>query len=245
MRIGIFSDVHSNLEALERVVETYANKGVDKYICLGDVVGYGANPNECCKIVRDLVEFTVLGNHDAAVSGRMNYSYYYDAAREALDWHANLITKTHSDWLKSLSYIKVLENCAFCHGSPVSPEDFEYVFNLEQARELFPHYKKLNWVTFIGHSHLTKAFALYEDGFTVEDVSGKQIVLDDNKKYIVTVGSVGQPRDYDNRSCYTVFDMDTSTVTYHRVEYNIQKAATKIFKSKLVSNFGKRLYLGI
>ena len=245
MKIGIFSDVHSNLEALEKVVEAYEGFEIDYFACLGDVVGYGANPNECCEIVKKMADFTILGNHDAAVAGRMNYSYYYDAAREALDWHAEIISKDNKEWLNTLPYDEEREGFRFSHGSPTCPQDFEYVFNLEQARDLFPTYEEMDWVTFIGHSHLTKAFALYDDGHTVDDVTSTRIDFERGKKYIVTVGSVGQPRDYDNRACFTVFDTEGPTITYHRAEYNIQRAASKIFKSKLVSNFGKRLYLGI
>src|SRR3954469_18582574 len=104
MRIGIFSDVHANIEALTAVVEAFKSERIDKYVCIGDVVGYGASPNECCDIIRDVAAFTILGNHDAAVAGRMDYSYYYDAARQALDLHASLITPENLSWLKSLPY---------------------------------------------------------------------------------------------------------------------------------------------
>src|SRR5688500_20070189 len=88
MRLGIFSDTHANLEALTAVVKAYERENIDRYVCLGDTVGYGGSPNECCDIVRDLAAFTILGNHDAAVAGRMDYSYYYYAARQELDMHA-------------------------------------------------------------------------------------------------------------------------------------------------------------
>ena len=92
MRLGIFSDVHANLEAMSSVMEAYGTEDIDTYYCLGDVVGYGGSPNECADIVRDVAEVTILGNHDAAVAGRMDYSYYYEAAREALNMHARSLT---------------------------------------------------------------------------------------------------------------------------------------------------------
>src|SRR5437867_663998 len=101
MRIGIFSDTHSNLEALTVVLEKLREERVDKLVCLGDTVGYGADPNECCDLVREAVAFTILGNHDAAVAGRMDYSYYYDAARNALDLHASILRPPNMAWLKS------------------------------------------------------------------------------------------------------------------------------------------------
>ncbi len=246
MLIAIFSDIHANYDALKRVVEAYKNHDpkVDKYVCLGDVVGYGAEPNACCELVRELDATTVVGNHDAAVSGRMNYAYYYDAARNALDWHANRLDEKHHEWLKSLPYREDFEDVTFCHGSPVNLEDFEYVFNLQQANSLVPHWDDLQHVTFIGHSHLTKSFSLHPDEGAVE-VFGPTLEFEEDKKYIVTVGSVGQPRDNDNRSCYGLYDTEAKTFQFNRLEYDIREAARKIFESDLSSDFAKRLFFGI
>ena len=102
MRVGIFSDTHANYEALCAVVQAFEKERIDRYVCLGDTVGYGGSPNECCDVIRDIAAFTILGNHDAAVAGRMDYSYYYDAARQALDFHAEVLSTENMDWLKSL-----------------------------------------------------------------------------------------------------------------------------------------------
>ena len=246
MIIGIFSDVHSNLEAMETVAEAYEEdeRDIEMYVCLGDVVGYGANPNECCEIVREMAEFTILGNHDAAVCGRMNYAFYYDAARNALDWHAEQLEEDHHEWLRSLPYSEVWQDIEYCHGSPVNREDFEYVFNVHQANQLIDHWDDLQHITFIGHSHLTKAFSLDEDEGAVE-MAGPTLEFEPDKKYVVTVGSVGQPRDNDNRACYGVLDTDENTFTYFRTEYDIREAARKIFESELSSDFAKRLFFGI
>src|ERR1700704_4909697 len=104
MRIGLFSDTHANLEALNAVLLAFEDAKVDKLVCLGDTVGYGADPNECCDLVRKKAVFCILGNHDAAVAGRMDYSYYYDAARQALDLHASTLSKENMEWLRSLPY---------------------------------------------------------------------------------------------------------------------------------------------
>jgi len=243
MRIGIFSDIHSNLEGLNAVIETYKNQNIDTFICLGDVVGYGADPNACCDIVKELVTHTVLGNHDAAVSDRMDYGYYYDAARNALDWHRNAITEKNYNWLRSLPYREDGVDMTFCHGSPKNLEAFDYIFTPAQAETLLDEYDDLNKVTFIGHSHLTKAFELNYNN--VEEVGPPVIHLKEGHKYIVTVGSVGQPRDNDNRACCTVFDTEDNTITYLRTVYNIRKAAKKIFDTNLSSDFGKRLFFGV
>lgn len=243
MRIGIISDVHSNIEALTAVAEEIERLECDMVICLGDVVGYGASPNECCELLRSLAAVTILGNHDAAVAGRMDYSFYYDAARHALDWTASRLNETHLDWLKGLSYTHRLENVGFCHGSPLDPEAFEYIFEEGQARNLLPILAELPEITFIGHSHLCRAFAL-EEG-EVHDVVAQRFMVKNGYRYICSVGSVGQPRDLDNRACFATYDTERRVVEYHRVEYDIDKAAQKIFDADLSLRFGKRLFHGV
>lgn len=243
MRLGIFSDVHSNREALGEVLEAFKALDIDRYICLGDTVGYGASPNECCDLVRGLKSTTVLGNHDAAVSGRMDYNYYYEACRRALDYHASILSPENMEWLKSLPYEIREEDRSYCHGSPLNLEEFEYIFSLEQARACLPHYDELAGVTFVGHSHLCKAFALSPD--EVHSVVAARFTVRPEYKYIIGVGSVGQPRDYDNRSSFTLFDTDSRVFEYHRVAYDIEKSAAKIFDSNLERNFGNRLFIGV
>ena len=243
MRIAIISDVHSNIEALSEVVKVIERARADRIVCLGDVVGYGASPNGCCEIVKELAEVTLLGNHDAAVSGRMDYSFYYDAARHALDWTASTLADDHLEWLKSLPYTYRIGDIGFSHGSPVDPQAYEYIFALEQARELMPFIADLPEVTFIGHSHLCKAFAIGNG--EVNDVVAQKFGVRRGYKYMISVGSVGQPRDYDNRACFVIHDTDARTVEYHRVEYDIETSAQRIFDADLALNFGKRLFLGV
>lgn len=265
MKIGIFSDIHSNLNALEVVINFYKEHPCDDYLCLGDVVGYGPQPDECCDLVKKFASVTIVGNHDAAVSGRMAYNYYYDAARNVLDYHARIITKENMKWLSELPYKKSFvvrqgeggkarleeapgasepdSDFTICHGSTINPEDFNYVFYLEQALQLLPSYEKLAPITFIGHSHLTKSFELTPHNAT--DITGNTLHFEEGKKYFVTVGSVGQPRDYDNRSCCTIYDTETRTLTYYRLAYDIEDTVKKLFDTEITCNFGKRLYLGI
>jgi diadenosine tetraphosphatase ApaH/serine/threonine PP2A family protein phosphatase len=243
MRLAVISDIHSNLEALTESLRAAEQQKVDRIISLGDIVGYGASPNPCCELVRSVTEVTLLGNHDAAVAGRMDYSFYYDAARQALDWSASVITEENLQWLRSLPYTYRIGDVGFCHGSPIEPRAYEYIFALEQARELMAFVSQLPEVTFIGHSHLCKAFAIGKS--EVNDVVAQKFGIRRGYKYIISVGSVGQPRDYDNRACFVVCDTDARTVEYHRVEYDIEKSAQKIFDADLAPNFGKRLFLGV
>ena len=243
MRLGIFSDVHANIEALQAVFEAYGTERIDEYYCLGDVVGYGASPNQCADLVRPRARVTILGNHDAAVAGRMDYSYYYDAARHALDVHAAALNAQNMEWLKSLPYEAREGNLAFCHGSPVCLEEFEYIFSLDQAAKCLPVFDELAEVTFIGHSHLCKAFAL--TATEVNEVVAQKFFIRRAHKYILSVGSVGQPRDYDNRASYTIYDTEAQSFEFKRVEYDVETAARKIFDSDLERNFGNRLFIGV
>ncbi len=243
MRIAIFSDVHANIEALAAVFEAYKTERIDKYVCIGDVVGYGASPNECCDLIRTRAAYTILGNHDAAVAGRMDYSYYYDAARAALDMHARQLSPENMTWLRGLPY-EVRENeVHFCHGSPINLEEFEYIFSVEQAARCLEIWDQLATVTFIGHSHLCKSFALTRED--VFEVVATKFAIRPDHRYIISVGSVGQPRDYDNRASYTIYDTDERVFEFKRVAYDIDAAAAKIFATDLERNFGNRLFLGV
>ena len=145
MRIGIFSDVHANIEAMNAVVEAFKSERIDKYDCLGDIVGYGASPERVLRPGPQARGLTILGNHDAAVAGRMDYSYYYEAARHALDLHARQLSSENMEWLKALPYEVREGDLTFCHGSPVRLEEFEYIFAPEQARAASPSGTSSAW----------------------------------------------------------------------------------------------------
>src|SRR6266404_4488762 len=167
MRTAILTDIHANLEALTACIEAARGQRADRFVCLGDTVGYGADPNAACDLVRARCEFAVLGNHDAAVAGRMDYSYYYAAAREVLDWTALHLSPENMQWLQGLPYQRAESEVTYGHASPRDPQAFEYVFALEQAEDLLARTAKLPPLTFIGHSHLQRAFQL---GSPVKDV---------------------------------------------------------------------------
>jgi len=242
VRYGIFSDTHANIEALETVVEALKGESIDRYVCLGDTVGYGGSPNECCDIVRELAAFTILGNHDAAVAGRMDYSYYYDAARHALDQHRTQLTEENLDWLTGLPYEVKENSLAFCHGSPLNLQEFEYIFSKEQAARCLEMFPDLAEATFIGHSHLCKSFALSET--EVHEVVASRFELRPDHRYIISVGSVGQPRDGNPFAAYTVLDTEERTFEFKRVSYDIDAAAEKIRAAQLSPSFADRLFIG-
>ncbi|RMG93998.1 MAG: metallophosphoesterase [Deltaproteobacteria bacterium] len=245
MRYGIFSDTHANIDALEVVLRAFEAHGVDTLVCLGDTVGYGAVPDACCDLVRKHASITVLGNHDAAVAGRMDYSYYYDAAREALDLHRSMISDANRAWLEELPYSAQGEgDVLFCHGSPVRFEDFEYIVSVDQAEACISVWERLGKVTFIGHSHLCRAFAVSQE--RAHEVVTESFPIRPGFRYVISVGSVGQPRDQDPRASYTIYDTDTETFEFHRIEYDVERAARRIFAMPGLSDaFGARLLAGV
>jgi len=243
VRYGIISDIHGNIEALTESLKSLERERVDEIVCLGDIVGYGANPEDCVKLVRSVAKESILGNHDAAVAGRMDYSFYYDAARMALDWCRGQVSDDTIEWLQARPYRVRFGDVEFCHGSPISPEEFEYIFTREKAKELLPYLNDLAAVTFIGHSHLTRSFALGNG--EAYNVRGPEFALRDDYKYIITAGSVGQPRDYDPRSCACIFDTATRNFKYVRTEYDIESQMNKIISAGLAYNIGARLLVGI
>jgi diadenosine tetraphosphatase ApaH/serine/threonine PP2A family protein phosphatase len=156
-----------------------------------------------------------------------------------------MLSAENMTWLKSLPYQVMLEEekVLLCHGSPVRLEEFEYIFAPEQARECLAIYEKIGHITLIGHSHLCKVFALTKT--TVEELPSADFELEEDKKYIVSVGSVGQPRDFDNRASYTVYDSKKKRFEFKRIEYDIELAADKVLRARLERNFAHRLFIGV
>ena len=244
MLYGLISDVHGNIDALEVALSHLRRLEVEKIAFLGDAVGYGANPNEVCNRIREVADFAVVGNHDAAVAGRMSYDGYYDAAKQSLDWCVDVITPENMTWLKELPYKQREGHIEFCHGAPVNPEVFDYLFSAEQATGVLRgSFDSLAEVTFIGHSHLTISFEL-RDGL-VSSVLDKQLHCSPDAKFVITAGSVGQPRDRDPRMCCGTYDSETRLFHYHRLEYDILSQRRKILEAGLATVFGDRLLVGI
>jgi diadenosine tetraphosphatase ApaH/serine/threonine PP2A family protein phosphatase len=243
MRYGVFSDVHANLEALTAVLDFYRGQAIDRYAFVGDAVGYGASPNDVCDLLRPLLSNCVVGNHDAAATDRMEPDDYYEAARHALTWCRDQLSRENFDWLARAPYKEVIDAVQFCHGSPLVPEHFEYVFAVEQVADLLVQNDDLPQVTFIGHSHLTISFRIFDRQIT--PMVMPKIDLDPDAKYIITVGSVGQPRDRDPRACCGLYDTEARTFTFHRIQYDISKARQRIIDAGLSPVFGERLMVGI
>ena len=243
MRIAIISDIHSNFEALSAVLDYCRFNRIHRYICLGDVIGYGADPNRCCEMVREVASVTLMGNHDAAVAGMMDTEYYYPAARQALFWTRQQLSRENFEWLYGLPYTYEHANLGFFHSAPIMPSGFFYVVRNEDAQAHLKVFERLKEFNFVGHSHLTTQFLLAPR--KVKDVTGKPVEYQADKKWIINVGSVGQPRDGDNRACFGIFDTDEQTFEHVRLDYDIEATADKIIRSGLDLKFAKRLFAGI
>ena len=242
MKIAIISDVHSNIEALSVCFEHLDAQGVEEVVCLGDVVGYGADPNVCCQLIRERCRVTLMGNHDAAVVGVMDTDYYYPAAREAIFWTRRQLTEENFRWLYGLPYTHVLDRVGFFHSAPIRPSGFYYVVQTKDAQAHTAVYEKLRAFNFVGHSHLTNQYMLNDR--KAKDVTGRRLVAKPDRKYIVNVGSVGQPRDRDNRLCFGLFDTDEESFEHVRLQYDIGSAAQKIEEAGLDGKFARRLFAG-
>ncbi|MBI4618023.1 MAG: metallophosphoesterase family protein [Planctomycetes bacterium] len=240
MKFGLFGDIHANLEALEVVLGELAKEEVGMYICLGDVVGYGANPGECLDRTRELAAITVAGNHDFAIAGKLNIDFFNSYAKQAVLWTREQLRKDQIQWLRDLELVKKHEDVlTVVHGTLNFPEMFDYIqtsYDAHLSLELLE-----TPVCFLGHSHVPVAFF---QGPTVSFTMDYDIDIDLNSKTLVNIGSVGQPRDENPKAAYAVYDTDTQKVHIRRVDYDIDKAAKKIIDAGLPEILGERLKYG-
>lgn len=239
MRFAIFGDIHGNLEALEAVLAECAGCVIDAYLCLGDIVGYGANPESCVNRIRGIGALAVCGNHDHAVIGAQNLSYFNVHARDAVMWTSQQLSNESKSWLRSLSLVEHLPDFSIVHGSLHSPELFNYVQTIKDADYNFRQMDKP--LLFLGHSHYPLAFFdTTPMTYTLDPI----IPLDLSVKTVINVGSVGQPRDEDPRACFAIYDSGATLVELRRVEYDIEAAARKILDAGLPQTLALRLNLG-
>ncbi len=245
MRFGIISDIHGNLEALTSVLEDLKNESVDDIFCLGDIVGYGANPNECVDLIKENCSKVILGNHDAAGLGIISLEYFNIYARGAAMWTQKTLTDESKEYLKNLEYVKYVDEAQkimLVHSSPLFPENWNYILNTDDAKTAFFKISG-EQVCFIGHSHQPIIFTK-DLADKVVMLSPKDITLDENYKYFINVGSVGQPRDGIRDSSYVIYDLDKQKITYKRTPYNVEAAAQKIRDEDLSDVLADRLLFG-
>ncbi|MBI5352914.1 MAG: metallophosphoesterase family protein [Chloroflexi bacterium] len=239
MRVLVMSDIHANYTALMAVLKDAGQ--VDETWCLGDLVGYGPDPNAVVEEIRDIPNLTcMLGNHDAAVTGKMAFETYNGDARRALIYHEKVLTASNMDFLRTLpSTAKVCGDVTLAHGSPREPL-WEYILNLPSARINFDHFTT-PWC-FVGHTHIQSMFVLDEkkDRITIEQPKPDSVIKL-HPKMILNPGSVGQPRDRDPRSAYAIYDTEEQTWTPRRVMYNIAEVQKHIREAGLPEKHAVRI----
>lgn len=239
MKYAILGDIHSNLEALTRVLEDAEDQGVTHYACLGDVVGYNANPRECLEIVRNLNARIVRGNHDHYCSHDEFLGSFHPLAADVVDWTRNQLTAEECEFLRSLRYIERVESFTLVHSTLDNPEQWGYVFDKFEAEASFNY--QYTSVCFYGHTHVP---LMFERANGIRGGLYQKLKIGLGKKYFINVGSVGQPRDGDSRCAYAIYDLEENTVELRRLQYDFRITQQKIIDAGLPQRLAARLAAG-
>lgn len=250
MRYAILADIHSNLEALDAVLAALASERVDRHLCLGDLVGYGADPAACLVKIRALDAVVIGGNHDWGAIGKLDRAWFGDTARRALEWTRDQLSFGDLAYLRTLRLTQQDGPCTLVHGTLTRPERFEYLFDVAQALETarMLHTR----CACVGHTHLPCVAEVDVGGSQVRRfihdaptlTAGVALGTEPSLRYVINPGSVGQPRDGDARASYAILDEATHTLTIRRVTYDIATAQRKIRAAGLPSILADRLAVG-
>lgn len=243
MRIGILSDIHSNLHALNAVLQDADKRSLDLYLCLGDIVGYGAFPQECCDLIREKCKHTVFGNHEYAVLYPEETMSFNPDAKKAIDYTSDNLNDDTYEWFESLEPHLVLDGYSIAHGSLRNFD--EYVSDATIARMSLEILQ--TDILFVGHTHYPEGYRFDLETKSVRsmDLIGEgEAILERGYRYLINVGSIGQPRDGDTRAAYGIYDTDNSKMEILRIKYSVKAAASAIIKAGLPEKISKRLYAG-
>lgn len=246
MKTALVSDVHANLDALETVLRDIEQAGADRVFCLGDLVGYGPEPNECVARLREVCAEAVIGNHDWAALGRMDTLAFNAYARAASDWTSRTLNEDARAYLAALPLFRSMDEVRLVHASPLEPERWTYVLSFLEAMRQFEAFPER--VCFLGHSHLPTVIEKPDESGEVDTLpfpENEPVVLKPDARYIVNVGSVGQPRDRDPRAAYVLYDDVEHTVMLRRVEYPVERVQEKIRAAGLPVFLAQRLGEGV
>lgn len=241
MRLAFYSDVHANLEALKSVIKDFEKEKIDKLFFLGDAVGYGPDPTECLSLIQKNSENRLMGNHDYAALGLLDISYFNPYAKEAIEWTRKKLTEKSIETISGYKIDHRLDMFHLVHSTPKEPLNWDYIFYLEEAEENFHHFNTP--VCLIGHSHspfIIKKFK--EKRCFLHDET--ETLIQDGFKYLINIGSVGQPRDGNNKSCYLIYDSEENKVWLKRVAYDLKRTQQKMKKVNLPAYLIERLALG-
>ena len=245
MRALVVSDLHSNSEALKSVMARVRRKKFDTVVCLGDFVGYGAQPNQVLDVMRKMKgrKLYIRGNHDRVASGLDDASGFNHAAKAAALWTRDHLSQPNRNFLRDLAAGPLIhKGVMLCHGSPYDED--EYVFNIHHAAQVLALFNQP--VILFGHTHLPAVFQVDPEG----NVSGfavrgeAMVKLDPRNRYLINPGSVGQPRDRIPHSSFAIFDSEKRTAQFFRVEYDVAKTQSSILKAGLPDVLAHRLQYG-
>lgn len=242
MRYGVLGDIHGNLEALEAVLADAEKHGVERYLCVGDIVGYGANPTECVARIRGLTSQIVAGNHDCAVVGRADVEYFNLYARDAVLWTRDHLAPDDQAFLRGLPLSLLVNGLTLVHSTVHEPDLFGYIESALAARLSFEALQ--TDIAFVGHSHVPVTFFYEQNGDEIWYSQDAEIPLGDFSKAIINVGSVGQPRDDNPQAAYAIYDSSLRTVTIRRLPYDVEATRQKILAAGLPEVLAARLLLG-
>jgi len=241
VRTALLSDIHANLEALTAVLTEIERHKVDEVFSLGDVIGYGCNPVECLELIDKTCHIRLMGNHEYAVLGRVSTESYTSAARAATEWTQQVTTDRElaimSDFLMDYEF----ENVLLVHASPFDPKEWHYILTPSEAADAFE--KTDRRLCFHGHTHIPVIFS-ENPGALPRRKSAHDFDPHPESRYLINVGSVGQPRDNDPRACFLIYDTDEQSIEYHRVEYDIAKTQAKMTSAELPHMLIDRLAVG-
>ena len=241
MLYGICSDIHSNATAFKAVLESMRDNGVERKVCLGDIVGYGVDTDECVDLVRENMDFCLIGNHDSVAVKNESSEGFNPYAKQAIEWTQKHLSKESVAYIRSLPYIHEENDICFVHASPLSPADWVYVTDLEDALNAFDHFSER--YCFVGHTHSPVIIA--SRPLAIPKILDEyEYVIANTERLLVNVGSVGQPRDRDPRACWCLLDTETKCVRLIRVEYDIRKTQNRMKKQGMPSFLIDRLSVG-
>ena len=239
MKYAIIADIHANLEALEVVLEDTKKEKCTHYACLGDVVGYNANPKECLEIVRSMGMPCVKGNHDEYCSANDHLDGFNPHAAEAVNWTRARLNEEDRQWLRDLKYMRLVASFSIVHATLDAPQRWGYVFDKLAAAASFTYQN--TGVCFFGHTHVPIAFI--RDS-VVRGGSYSKFKVEPGRKYFVNVGSVGQPRDGNPKASYAIYDLDEGSIELRRLDYDLGTTQKKILSAGLPPRLAERLALG-
>ena len=242
LRYGILSDVHSNFEALQAVLAEIDAIGVDAVLCLGDIVGYGPSPNECCELLSARGVIAIAGNHDEAAVDGAGAERFNSLARAAIDWTQGRLTDENRAYLAALPRERQLDGFALVHGAPV--HHFDYIMDVHDAKRAFERTDQR--LTFVGHSHVAEVYYQDSVGRTFQQrlAHGGRIDIVPECRYIINVGSVGQPRDRNPQASFAWYDADAGIVEIRRLTYDVDAVQARIASASLPLPLAERLTVG-